>query len=277
MKKLTILIILIFTIAPLVACSQKEEPAQPAAQTTPAPAPEPTDSSPEPAPAAAPAGISGNVVETMNAAGYTYVYVDNGTEKVWAAAPEFSVEVGDEVMVPEGMAMHNYHSQTLERDFDVVYFVESVLNASNPSMGGSGMGMMGAAGNAGDMQMPEGHPSISGEAAPAEVDLTNIEKATEGLTVGEIYADKENLSGKPVTLRGKVVKFSPQIMGTNWIHLQDGSGDQAAKTHDLTITSSVQVAVGDTIVASGTLTLDKDFGYGYKYDLIMEDATVTVE
>ena len=280
MKKLIILIAIMFMTFPLIACSQNE-PAQPTVQTAaPAEKPAPT---PAPTPAAAPGGSSGTVIETMNAAGYTYVYVDDGTEKIWAAAPEFAVKVGDEVMIPEGMAMHNYHSQTLNRDFDVVYFVEAVLNASSPSMGaptvGSGMmggSMMGGA-NPADMQIPEGHPSISGAEAPPEVDLTAVQKADGGMTIAEIYAGKADLSEKTVTLRGKVVKFSPQIMGTNWLHLQDGSGDLNAGTHDLTVTSSVQVSVGDTVVVSGPLTLNKDFGYGYKYDLIMESAAVTVE
>ena len=273
MKKLTTSIALLFMISLLIACSQ-DKPAQPVAQAPvaaekPASAPTPT-----PVAAEAPDQSSGTVIETMNAAGYTYVYVDNGTEKIWAAAPEFAVKVGDEVMVPEGMAMHNYHSQTLDRDFDVVYFVEAVLNASNPSIGTSGMGSPASPAN---MQMPEGHPAIGGNTAPPTVDLSAVQKAEGGMTIGEIYAAKTDLSGKNVTLRGKVVKFSPQIMGTNWIHLQDGSGDQAAGTNDLTVTSGVQVSVGDTVIASGPLTLDKDFGYGYKYNLIMENAEVTVE
>jgi hypothetical protein len=118
------------------------------------------------------------------------------------------------------------------------------------------------------MAMPEGHPPITGQNTPAEIDLTDIKKAEGGLTIGEIYAGKADLAGKEVILRGKVVKFSPQIMGTNWIHLQDGSGDVAAETNDLTVTSSIQVNVGDIVTASGALTLDKDFGYGYKYNLI---------
>lgn len=269
MKKLTILLSMILLIAPLMACSQNE-PAKPAAKSE-AKAEKPVDiPAPTPAAETAPAGTSGKVVETMNAAGYTYVYVDNGTEKIWAAAPEFSVKVGDDVMVPEGMAMHNYHSQSLDRDFDVVYFVESVLNASSPTMGH-------AAAPGADMQIPAGHPSINGSKAPEEVDLTAIKKADGGLTIAEIYAGKADLSGKPVTLRGKVVKFSPQIMGTNWLHLQDGSGDLNTGNHDLTITSNVDVKIGDTVVVTGTLTVDKDFGYGYKYDLIMENADVTVE
>jgi len=283
MKKLTLLMTLIFVAFTLTACS-KDEPAQPVAETPPPAAPAVEPAQPVVAPAAAaPGGASGTVVETMNAGGYTYVYVDDGTEKIWAAAPEFIVKVGDEVMVPEGMAMHNYHSQTLNRDFDVVYFVEAVLNASSPSMGaptmGSGMmgGSMMGGENPADMKIPEGHPPITGAEAPPEVDLTAVQKADGGMTVAEIYAGKEDLADKTVTLRGKVVKFSPQIMGTNWLHLQDGSGDLDAGTHDLTVTSSVQVSVGDTVVVSGPLTLNKDFGYGYKYDLIMESAAVTVE
>ena len=268
MKKLTLLMTAFFLIMPLMACSQNK-PAQTSEKASAAvekPAPAPT---PAPAAAEKPEETSGKVIETMNAAGYTYVYVDNGTKKIWAAAPEFAVKVGDKVLVPKGMAMHNYHSQTLNRDFDVVYFVESVLNASNPSMG--------SASPHANMQMPAGHPAIGGNTTPPTVDLTGIQKAEGGMTIGEIYAAKADLSGKNVTLRGKVVKFSPQIMGTNWIHLQDGSGDRAAGTNDLTVTSGVQVSVGDTVVASGPLTLDKDFGYGYKYNLIMENAKVTAE
>ncbi|MCK5913831.1 MAG: DNA-binding protein [Desulfuromusa sp.] len=282
MKKLILVTAVILAALTLTACS-KNEPAKPAAETPQPAAPATAAAEPTQIPAAVPGGTSGTVIETMNSGGYTYVYVDNGTDKVWAAAPEFSVAVGDEVMVPEGMAMHNYHSQTLNRDFDVVYFVEAVLNASSPAMAapakGSGMmggsSMMGA--NPADMKIPEGHPSISGAKAPEEVDLTAIQKADGGMTIGEIYTGKADLADKTVTLRAKVVKFSPQIMGTNWLHLQDGSGNLEAGTHDLTVTSDVNVSVGDTVVVSGALTLDKDFGYGYKYNLIIESATVTVE
>ena len=282
MKKVLFMTTVILAAFTLTACS-KNEPAQPAAKAAEPAAPATAAAEPTPAPAAVPGGTSGTVVETMNSGGYTYVYVDNGTDKVWAAAPEFSVTVGDEVMVPEGMAMHNYHSQTLNRDFEVVYFVEAVLNASSPAMAApaKGSGMMGGSsmmgGNPADMKIPEGHPSISGAEAPPEIDFTMIEKVDGGLVIAEIYASKEDLSGKVVTLRAKVVKFSPQIMGTNWLHLQDGSGELEAGTHDLTITSDIHVSVGDTVVISGPLTLDKDFGYGYKYNLIIESATVTVE
>ena len=263
MKQLTIIITVTLMALSLVACNQEKQ-TNPVAATAPAEQTAPTPATPT---TPAPANNSGTVIETMDSAGYTYVYVDNGTEKIWAAAPEFAVNVGDEVMIPEGMAMNNYHSQTLNRDFDVVYFVESVLNASNPTM----------VAPASNDQMPAGHPNISNTETPDEIDLTNIAKATNGMTIADIYAGKAELGNKAVTVRGIVVKFSPQIMGTNWLHIQDGSGTAEAKTNDLTVTSAAQVKIGDTVVASAPLTLDKDFGYGYKYDLIMEDAQVTVE
>ncbi|MDY0268275.1 hypothetical protein [Trichloromonas sp.] len=208
---------------------------------------------------------SGTVVETMNAAGYTYVQVDTGSEKIWAAAPEFQVKVGDSVAVPEGMPMPNYHSKTLNRDFDMVYFVPAVMVG-----GGEGM----AAPVATPGELPSGHPPITPVKAE-NIDLSGIAKAEGGKSIEEIYAGKGELTSKEVTVRGKVVKFSPGIMGKNWIHMQDGTGGEG--TNDLTVTTGVTAQVGDTILVSGILTADKDFGHGYKYALIIEDGKVTVE
>ena len=109
--------------------------------------------------------------------------------------------------------------------------------------------------------------------APADINLKGIAKADQ--TVAEIYAKKADLSGKPVKVRGKVVKFSPDIMGKNWLHIQDGSGQVGG--NDLTVTTMATAKPGDTVVISGKLTVAKDFGYGYKYDVIVEDAQVTKE
>lgn len=228
----------------------------------------PQSAAPAPAQPTAAGNITGTVVETMNALGYTYVLVDSGSEKVWAATAQFAVSEGDMVVIPEGMPMHNYHSATLNRDFEVVYFVESILNASS-AMASNAAAPQG--------QMPAGHPPISGMSASAPLDSVDIDKLDGGMNIEEIYAARSELADREIQLRGKVVKFSPQIMGTNWVHLQDGSGNPEAGTHDLTLTSSNQLKVGDVIVVSGKVTLDKDFGHGYFYDLIMENAVVTVE
>jgi hypothetical protein len=253
-KRILVFLVVSLSILTLSACSKEEAPKV----ETPAAV----------APAAATAkasGVTGKVVETMNSAGYTYVQVDDGQQKIWAAAPEFKVAVGDDVIVPEGMPMQNYHSKSLDRDFEVVYFVDSILNPNSPA----------AAAAAG---MPDGHPNTQvAPAATADIDFTGIAKADGGQTVAEVNNAKTDLAGKEVAIRGKVVKYNAQIMGKNWLHVQDGSGDAGAGTNDITITTATEAKVGDTVLLSGKVTLDKDFGYGYKYALIIEDAKVTVE
>lgn len=255
----------------LAACKSKvkETAQQPAQPQTAAPAPM-SDTAAAPADAPQQRFFRGTVVETMDSGGYTYVQVDGGTEKIWAAAPQFPIKVGDKVTVPEGMPMQNYESKTLNRTFDVVHFVGAIGKGDEPPAPAAGAPM------AEQAQMPEGaHPKLdpAQAAKEANVSFSDIKKADK--TVGEIFAEQNALGGKAVAVRGKVVKFSPQIMGKNWVHVQDGTG--AAGTNDLTVTTGDSVKVGDTVLVTGTVTLKKDFGMGYKYDVIIENGSVKAE
>lgn len=118
------------------------------------------------------------------------------------------------------------------------------------------------------------HPMPS--TAETDVNLSGIAKAEGGQTVADVYAGKTDLEGETVTVRGKVVKVNAGIMGRNWLHVRDGSGGDG--TNDLTVTTSEPVpAVGDLVVISGAVALNKDFGMGYRYPVIVENAAVTVE
>jgi hypothetical protein len=205
-------------------------------------------------------GHAGKVIETMDAGSYTYVHVDTGEEKIWAAAPQVAVKVGDEVVIYTGMPMSNFHSATLNRTFDLVYFVPS----------------LGIAGTEGE----SAHPPLGADDGPrkgkaAEVDLSGIQKADGGKTIEELFSDRESVAGQEVAVRGKVVKSAIGIMGKNWFHIRDGTG--AAGSNDLTVTSDATAQVGDTLLVRGIVATDKDFGSGYKYELIVEDAEITVE
>ena len=119
-------------------------------------------------------------------------------------------------------------------------------------------------------------PHPTPEAPTAAVDLSGIAKAAGGMTVAEVFAGKDQLAGKPVIVRGKVVKTNANIMGKNWLHVRDGSG--AEGTNDLTVTTTGTLPnVGDTVLLTGPVVLDKDFGMGYQYDVMVEDALVKVE
>jgi ribosomal protein S17 len=212
----------------------------------------------------APLSFSGKVAETMNAASYTYVLVDTGTAKYWAAAPQFEVKLGDVVEIESGMPMPKYHSKSLNRDFEVVYFTGVVK-------------VQGAAPKAAALptELPKGHPPIGNAAAPPAVDLTGIKPAKGGKTVAVIVMDSKKLAGSTVTVRGKVVKYNAGIMGKNWLHIRDGSGSEGS--NDLTLTTATAAKVGDTVLVKGKVTTDRDFGSGYKYSVMIEDAEVVVE
>jgi hypothetical protein len=115
-----------------------------------------------------------------------------------------------------------------------------------------------------------------GAKAPAASGPIKVEKAkgTDAYTVSETYEKAGKLDKKPVSVRGKVVKVSKGIMGKNWVHLQDGSGDAGKGTNNLVVTSQDVPKVGDVVTAKGTLYKDKDFGAGYLYKVIVEEATV---
>lgn len=205
-------------------------------------------------------GITGKVVETMNSSGYTYVRVDTGREEIWAAAPETAVKVGDMIATAPGMPMKDFESEPLQRTFDMVYFVPAI------DVGGSD----------GATRMPFGHPKVSAsDLDVSKIDFSGIQKPAGGLTVADIYAGKEALKGKTVTVRGKVVKFVPSVMGKNWVHVRDGTGKEGA--NDLTVTTRVEAKVGDTVLAKGVVLLDQNLGFGYTYDVLLTDADVTVE
>jgi hypothetical protein len=225
-------------------------------------------------------GFTGKVIETTNTSGYTYVRVDTGAKKLWAATTVFAVKVGDEVAVGSSVPMTGYHSKTLNRDFDVVYFTGSI------SVGGNGRIAAGAASlppghpplTGGAMPgLPAGHPSITTPTTPAKIDLSGIRRADGGKTIQEIYAGQTKLAGKPVVVRGKVVKYNAMILGKNWLHIRDGSGSAENLDNDLTVTTTAPATLGATVLVSGNVSTNRDFGAGYKYRVMIEDAKVTVE
>jgi len=200
----------------------------------------------------------GKVIETMNSSGYTYILLKNEKGKFyWMALMETSVKTGDTIIAPEGYIMRNFTSKSLQRTFPVILFTThaQVENKNNNS----------ASGSAKEKNMSFKKLILGGN------DVSGANR----YTVHDCYQNAEKLNGQKISIRGKVVKFLPGIMGKNWIHLQDGTG--AEGSNDLTITTLAQTKVGDTIVATGTLVKNKDLGSGYKYPIIMEEAVIATE
>jgi hypothetical protein len=218
----------------------------------------------------------------MAADRYTYVQIEVGGQPVWAATTHFPVAVGDGVTVFGGLPMANFHSKTLNRDFPVIYFSGRIVVTSGATAGAESTPLLPpghpALPKAESVALPPNHPSLTGQpTAGAKVDLTGIARAEGGKTVQEINFDRAQLSGQSVTVRGKIVKYNAMVMGKNWLHIRDGSGSADRKDNDLTITTAMPAKLGDTVVVIGRVATNRDFGSGYQYGVIIEDARVKVE
>jgi hypothetical protein len=252
-----------------------------------------------------PAGkIKGKAKEVLSGGGFTYVLIAAEKGDTWVAVPQTKVEVGETCSVAEGQVMQNFPSKTLNRTFSEIVFSPGI-EGKKPEIGEAHGGDTAAAAPAGKsapagaaapagafgaaMQKEDGAapgasaPTASGETAPGSgkavvpfVEL-KIAKASgaNGYTVADVFGKAASLNGKKVKIKAQVVKFSPEIMGKNWLHLQDGTGDPLKNTHDLVVTTTGKAEKGDIVTVEGVLAADKDFGAGYKYAVIVEDVTIT--
>ena len=235
-------------------------------------------------------GLSGTVLETFDSGGYTYIQLDNGSEKIWAAVGQSKVAVGDKVTLLNGPVMTDFHSKTLDRTFPQIVFSAGLKEGGSASGHGSmtgatasssfseamqqeGGAMMGASMMGMGDQMQQSGGSVQAVTPHQEIQVEKAE-GENGYTVEEIFAQAADLAGKKVTIRGKAVKVSPSIMGRNWIHLQDGSGNAMNNSHDLVVTSAEIPAADSIVVMQGVVAKDKDFGAGYFYNVIVEEAVI---
>ena len=182
-------------------------------------------------------------VEVLRGEGKVYVRVKESQWDFWVMAPDQPLVAGDYLLLGRGPQRRLHRSGSLDRDFRDIIELETISVVDQ---------------------------------ATAE-DMIQLRPAPGGLSVAAVFAGRLGLVGKPVKVRGRVVKANHGIFGTNWYHLQDGSGSAEAKDHDLTVTSEVRVEVGQVVVAEGPLTIDKDLGFGYFFPAIVEGAALQAE
>jgi major membrane immunogen (membrane-anchored lipoprotein) len=187
-----------------------------------------------------------------NASNYTYMKVKEKDNEYWIAVPQMEVEDGTILYFTRSMEMKNFQSKALDRTFDSILFVEDISQIPHSSDG------------------KISHPNV--EATREDV---KVEPLKGGYTIAKVFDEKESLEGKKIKVKGKVVKYNEGILDRNWIHIQDGTGEQGK--HDLVITTASSVQIGQTVIAEGTIALDKDFGSGYMYSVLLENAEIKGE
>jgi hypothetical protein len=196
------------------------------------------------------------VIQTSN---YTYLKVSEKGAENWIAVTSQDAAVGEVYYYDQALEMKNFNSKELNRTFETIYFVQSISKQPIEAPAGMGGGM--------GANMTAGH---QGKPAGIQKEGISVSPAEGGVTIAKLFASRNEYSGKKIKMKGQVVKVNDEVMGKNWIHIQDGTRD--GDNFDLTITTLDKVAIDEVVTFEGTITLNKDFGYGYSYEVIMEDA-----
>jgi len=215
------------------------------------------------APGAPAAPVKGEVLEVREAAPYTYLRLKTKEGETWAAVTTVPVKKGAQVTIENPMVMKNFESKSLKKTFDTIVF-GTVADPNAPAAAAKTSPHAGMGG------------AQAGAPAAAKPPVAKVAKATgaDARTVEEVVTGKAALKDKSVSLRGQVVKVNANIMGKNWIHVQDGSGSAGAGTNDILVTSKDLAAVGDVVTVKGTVRTDVKLGQGYDYAVLIEAATL---
>lgn len=190
-----------------------------------------------------------SVIEVIQTSSYTYLQVFENNQKYWIAVASLEVKEGDVLYFTNAMEMKDFKSKELNRTFPSILFVQ------DPSK---------------TLVTEDKAARSSGKKPVQKREDISVEPAEGGITIADLFKNKDKYADKTVKIRGVIVKHNENIMGKNWAHIQDGT--ESGDNFDLTITTKDAVADGSTVTFEGKISLDKDFGSGYAYDVIMEDA-----
>ena len=191
------------------------------------------------------------VVEILPATKYVYLNVKENSEQYWLATRKQDINIGEDYFYKGGLLKTNFESKEHNKIFEKIYLVTSLVQANHSK-------------NKNKINQQKTDQNISKENSTAIVSQKG------SIKIAEIVENHKKYEGKTVQITGKCVKINPNIMGINWIHIKDGSKDD----YDLVITSNTFVKEGSIVTIKATVTLNKDFGAGYKYDLILENGTI---
>lgn len=225
--------------------------------------------------------LSGKVVETMDGGGYTYLLLKNGNEKNWVAVPLMKVTVGQELTLIPGFEIKSFTSKGLNRKFDKIIFSAGLIDTEKVALSPSAIkslheGVPTAA--QGKEQTKKVNSTAKSATIGQKPSLKHVKvpkaKGPNAYTIAELYANKTKLEKKTVVIRGRVMKIATHIMKKNWVHIQDGSGSPKQKNNEVVVTSTQLPNEGDLVTVKGTLHNNIDFGSGYKYNLIVMDASI---
>ena len=204
-----------------------------------------------------PALTNAVVKEVLQTTKYTYLRVLGDAGEKWLALPSMQAKVDDAISYGGGLIMNDFQSKELKRTFSEVLFLSELGNTAKP-------------GAIDSYTEPAPEAKTISQKQPIMKQEVAVSRNKDDVSISDLYKNKKSYSGKTVKVKGKVTKVTMGVMHKNWIHIQDGTENSGK--FDLTLTTEENIKNGDIVRMEGKISLDKDFGYGYFYEVLMEDA-----
>ena len=184
---------------------------------------------------------------------YLYLNVTENGKTFWLATLKTAVKKGGTYYYKGGLFKRNYKSMEYDKVFDSIFLVSGLIEAEHSVA----------------KSKTNTEKAVKNEVIEKKSKTTNQKQEGKHIKIADLLKNKSGLQGKTVVIQGKCIKINPNIMGRNWIHIKDDS-----TTKELVVTSNDLVKEGDRVVMQGRVTLDKDFGAGYVYKILLEEGKV---
>ena len=194
---------------------------------------------------------------------YVYMNVTEGGKDFWIAAAKQDIAIGATYFYRGGLLKTNFESKEHNRMFDTIYLITNIVKQDH----GNNTGNL-KADFTDNLEATNESNTSQKQTIPTHTETIVAHKGS--IKIAELVANPKSFEGKTVQITGKVVKVNPNIMNRNWLHLQDGSKND----FDLVVTTNTFEPEGQAITIKAKVSLDRDFGAGYRYDLILEEGVL---
>ena len=188
------------------------------------------------------------IEEILQGKRYSYIKVqDDKNGAYWISTLKAEYEVGEEYFFTESIHKTNFFSTEFNRNFEDFYLVSDLQPASSHNH--------------------EHGDHVDNQIVDMTVNASEVERAS-STKIKELISNSKKYAGKEVEITGKVVKVNANIMDRHWVHIKDASADD----YDFVLTTKAVVPVGHIVTFKGRFKTNVDFGSGYRFDYILEDA-----
>ncbi|QBA64549.1 hypothetical protein [Muriicola soli] len=187
---------------------------------------------------------------------YLYAEVREGDRTYWIATQKQTIVEGSTYLYNEALLKTHFESKEQNRVYDTLYMITALISKDHGMPSDS---------------YPKSEKINTSENTLEKKGKEQLENAPSAgkVSLSDLFANPERYEGKIIQISGTCSKVSTEILGRNWVHVDDGKSGK-----ELVVTLQEVVEKGETLTIEGIVQLNVDLGSGYTYDILLEKGIV---